>query len=247
MKKLIVVILLSSLAIPHLFAQDAEKKNGLKVGKGDKIVINIGTDMWQEEIDAINISGYSPTFDLYGMNNIPFGKSKFSFALGFGFGIHNMRSNAMPVQEKAFNPITLQNEETGKTIFSTIPNQVNGKDIEYMVNKFTFSYFDIPLEFRYSVENKKGKSIKLAAGGKIGYLMNNHTKYRGTDLADGEGDVKYKNFAIPNVDPLRYGVSARFSYGIVGVYGYYSLSKTFKKDKGPEMFPISLGISITPL
>ena len=44
MKKLIVVILLSSLAIPHLFAQDSIQKKGLKVGKGDKIVINIGAD-----------------------------------------------------------------------------------------------------------------------------------------------------------------------------------------------------------
>jgi hypothetical protein len=234
MKKLFAIFLFSCFCISIVFAQDEGKTAGISSSKGDRVVVNFHTDLWQTDDSSMTISGYSPGFDIYGMYNIPLGKSKFGLALGFGVGTHNIRSNAMPVADS-----------TEKTIFIEIPEYKFNKEVKYDINKLTVAYFDIPLELRFRTENKKGKAIKFSVGGKLGYLINSHTKYKGTDLGDGDGDVKYKSFKIPNLEPLRYGATLRFGYSFFNVYGYYSLSKLFKADKGPEMYPISVGIAFT--
>jgi len=251
MKKLIVIILFSAIGIYSAKAQDEKAKDegnkgGFSLGKQDKLMLNFYTDLWQDVDSSMTVSAYSPGFDVYGMYNIPFGKSKFGLGFGFGFGTHNIRSNAMPANEVKFDTTSGHNVETGKTIFERIPDYVNNKEINYDINKLTLTYFDIPLELRYKTETKKDKTIKFAIGFKAGYLLSSHTKYKGNDQAGGDADVKYKTYKIKNLEPLRYGATIRFGYGLYNIFAYYSLSKIFKADKGPEMYPISAGICITP-
>jgi hypothetical protein len=165
--------------------------------------------------------------------NIPL-SGKFSMGLGLGVGTHNLNTNAFLVED------TLK-----KTVFVKIPKTVNGKSIDYDINRLTLAYLDIPLEFRFTSTNKKDKKIKLALGVKGGYLINNHIKYKGTDTSDGVGETKFKIFKTPNLETLRYGATFRFGYANYNIFGYYSLSKIFKTDKGPEMYPISLGIGLS--
>ena len=187
------------------------------------------------------------------MYGIPFGKSKFSFGYGLGFGTDNLRSDAVPINQVQWDAATSQNVLTGNTVFSRIPDYINNNEIKFDNNKLVLSYFDIPLELQFKAENKKGKMFKFSIGGKAGYLLSIHTKYKGTkyigDVNDpdlGTVDVKYKSYKIKNLESLRYGVSAKFGVGIFNIFGYYSLSKLFKNDKGPEMYPISVGICLTP-
>lgn len=264
MKKLIAIILFSAIGIysvkaqvetsppagiSSVKAQDEGDKGGFSFGKEDKLMLNFYTDLWQNVDSAMTVSAYSPGFDVYGMYNIPFGKSKFGLRLGLGFGTHNIRSDAMPADEMKYDSV-LGNIET--TIFERIPDYVINKEIKYDINKLTLTYFDIPLELRYKTENQKGKAIKFAIGFKAGYLLSSHTKYKGTKYKgnindpDMGKDIKVKTYKIKNLEPLRYGATVRFGYGIYNIFGYYSLSKIFKADKGPEMFPISVGICITP-
>ena len=246
MKKVLIFILFSSFFISAIYAQDQSNTNSIKKGKSDRIIINLCTDIWKNADPGMTVSPYSPGFDIYGMYDTPLGKSKFSFALGLGFGTENLRSDAMPENETKFDSTLAQYVETGKTIFERIPDYVNNKKINYDINKLTLTYLDIPLELRFRKENKKGKAFKFSIGGKLGYLVNSHTKYKGTDLTDGDGNVKYKTYNIPNIEPLRYGAMVRFGYSFFNIYGYYSFSKIFKENKGPQMYPISVGICITP-
>jgi hypothetical protein len=255
MKKLIAIILFSAIGIYSVKAQDEGAivkaqdegaKGGLALGKQDELMFNFYTDLWQNVDPSIKVSAYSPGFDVYCMHNIPFGKkSKFGFRLGIGLGTQNLHSNATPTDEIRHDSV-LGNIKTGNTIFERIPDYVNNKEIKYDINKLTLTYFDIPLELRYKTENKNGKAIKFAIGFKTGYLLISHTKYKGDDLSGGDFDVKYKTYKIKNLEPLRYGATIRFGYGVWNIFGYYSLSKIFKADKGPEMYPISIGICITP-
>lgn len=246
MKKFFVILILTFFAIGTIHAQDTPK--GLSMGKGEKIIINLYTDMWQGADSSLTVNSFNPGFAFYFMYHIPFGKSKFSINIGFGIGSHNLHSDAYPTKEMEFDTVTATYNYTGNTVFERIPESVNNKKIEYDVNKLSLTYFDVPVEFKYGTENKKGKAIKFALGFKAGYMVNNHTKYRGNDFFTGsEDNIKYKNFRTPNLDPLRYGVTARFSYSMYGVFGYYSLTKIFKADKCVEMYPISLGIAISLL
>lgn len=240
MKKTIIILIIS------LFAFSSVKAQSLSMGKGEKIILNLYSDIWQGADSSVTVNGFNPGFAFYFMYHVPFGKSKFSFNIGFGFGSHNLNSDASPAKEMTLDT-ALGYVYTGNTVFNRIPESVNNKKIEYDVNKLSITYFDVPVELKYTSENKKGKAIKLAVGFKAGYVVNNHTKYRGDDfstLSDGE-EIKFKSFKIPNIEPLRYGATARFSYGMFGVFGYYSLSKIFKTGHGPEMYPISAGVSLS--
>lgn len=232
MKKL---ILIAAFIISCGFAASAQDEAGTGILKngGDRFSVDIFSDMWQMDSDTnITIKSINPGFNFNYFFNIPL-SGKFSMGLGLGVGTHNMHSNAMPVDTFKNNTFTQ---------FRKIPETVNGKNIDYDINKLALAYLDIPLEFRFTTTTEKGKKIKLALGIKGGYLINNHIKYKGTDFSDGEGDIKFKEYKIANLETLRYGATFRFGYANYHVFGYYSLSKLFKADKGPEMYPISLGI-----
>ena len=81
--------------------------------------------------------------------------------------------------------------------------------------------------------------FRFSIGGKIGYMVNNHIKF----VSEG---LKIKSYNIKDVNPLRYGVTARVGYKMYNLFVYYSLSTLFEKDKGTEMAPLSIGISIIP-
>jgi hypothetical protein len=48
-----------------------------------------------------------------------------------------------------------------------------------------------------------------------------------------------------HINPLQYGLTARVGYGNLGVYANYSLSTFFKKNEGPELYPVSVGLTLT--
>ncbi|MFH0866881.1 MAG: outer membrane beta-barrel protein [Bacteroidota bacterium] len=253
MKKTFILLVLSFFTFGSIIAQDSPK--GLSMGKGEKIILNLYSDMWQGADSSLTVNSFNPGFAAYFMYNIPLGKSKFSFKIGFGIGSHNLHSDAYPIKEIKFDSASATDVYTGNTIFERIPGNAFNKKIEYDVNKLSLTYFDVPVEFKYSSENKKGKAIKFALGFKAGYLINGHTKYRGTKYESniindpdlGEADIKIKVYKIFNIETLRYGATVRFNYGMYGVFGYYSLSKIFKAGKGVEMYPISVGIALALL
>jgi hypothetical protein len=94
----------------------------------------------------------------------------------------------------------------------------------------------------------KNNAFKFYLGGKIGLMLSNHTKYNGDDYEENypTGSIRIKEYKIANVNKYRYGLTARIGWKWIQVYGYYSISKLFKKDLGPDMYPISVGLTISP-
>ena len=220
MKKLLilasVIFLFSS-----VYSQD--KKVNLKKNFGVKI--DVFSDIWMDIPDDITLKTINRGCDIYGMYNFPIKESNFSFAIGFGLGIHNMYSN------------TIAGVINDSTIFGVIPDSTT-----YKKSKISVTYFDIPIEFRFKTKSK----LTIAAGFKAGYLINKHSKYKGKDLTGLNIDVIQKTTDIRNLESLRFGPTLRVGYDWFNLSAYYSLSKLFIKEKGPEMYPISVGITLTP-
>jgi hypothetical protein len=158
------------------------------------------------------------------------GNGSFGIALGIGIGTHNLYSDGLLSIDTA-------QMTKGNTIFVKIPD-----NIDYVVNKFTVTYFDIPLEIRF---HPKGK-FNMAAGFKTGLLLNSHTKYSGDDFAGSGDKVKMKYYKIKNIETLRYGITGRIGYKWINVTFFYSISNVFEDGKGPELYPISIGLALTP-
>jgi len=223
MKKLL--ILLFSFVFINSFAQvmteDAKRK--FTIG------MDVFTDLWQDIPNDFDPGTLNPGINVFGTYNYLFGKSNVSFSPGLGFGVHNL-----------FNSSFLVN--TGdSSYFQPILDSLPGQD--YKKSKLVVTYLDIPFEVRY----KSKSDFRLAIGFKFGFLMRAHTKYKGDDYQSGNSDlIIYKKSKINLLEKNRYGFTARIGYKWLNLWGYYQLSTLFQKDYGPEMYPISIGLTIIP-
>ncbi len=91
----------------------------------------------------------------------------------------------------------------------------------------------------------------MAAGFKLGFLVGSKWKYKGDEFRgirnDTDGTIKFREAGIPHMERLRYGVTARGGYGPFNLHFYYGFSKLFKTGEGPDMQPMTFGISINGL
>jgi hypothetical protein len=246
MKKYFFTILMLSASV-CLFAQEVEedKTNSEKAkeavaamkpkssGSRDRLVVDLTFDQWLHDENGLKLKWHSRGFNTYFMYDIQLGKKKklFSVAPGLGISTSSIFHNAI-VSEDTVNGTTF-------TIDPTITDN-------YKKNKFGLTYVDIPLELRFrSTPNAKNKSWKFALGFKAGVLIDSKVKVK---QEDANGNMKiYKEKRYSDLNRFRYGATVRFGYGPFNFFGFYSLAKLFDKGMGPDITPISMGISINGL
>jgi hypothetical protein len=224
MKKILILlfVFISSLS----FGQEKKPVNIPNfVTKQDKLVLNLTLDNWLKTTQGVDVKAFrSRGFSFLLMNEKIYGEGNFAIAWGLGFSSQNVHSNTFPTY----------NNDGSKTFMHPFPDTLN-----YDLNKLSCNFIDAAFEFRLRTnENESRKRFKFSAGIKCGYLVQSHTKYE-------DNDVKIKTYDIKNLNKFQYGIIARIGYGKWGVNGYYSLVNLFENDKGPELVPVSIGISFT--
>ncbi len=191
---------------------------------------NIGMDIynnfWMGIPDRVVQKGINMGYSVYGMYNYRLKESNYSLAGGAGITSIKFASNSL-IRDVAADVIT----------FDTIPSGIN-----YDRSKITFSYFDIPIEFRY----KSDKEFRFAIGVKLGFRLNNHTTYKGDRLDGSETAVTVKQKGIRNVEKMLVTSTLRIGYKWINFNFNYSLSKIFEIEKGPEIYPFSVGLTLMP-
>jgi len=222
MKKILIIVL--GLIAFNSFSQELSEETKRKFSFG----VDIFTDIWQDLPKTIEPATINQGVNIFGSYNYIINGGNFSLSPGIGLSYHNLNNKS------------LTNTIGDSTVFYPVPDSIN-----FRRTKFTLGYFDIPIELRYKSKN----DIRFAFGFKFGFLMTAFTKYKGDDFRlpnDNNKLVIYKKARIPNVSKFRYGLSMRLGYKWLNVWGYYQLSTVFDKGKGPEMYPISVGISLMP-
>lgn len=106
----------------------------------------------------------------------------------------------------------------------------------YTKNKLTTWYMNIPLmlEFQQPIGSK---TLYVAAGAYGGLKLGSHTKLKTNN------DDKTKDRKDFHLNTLRYGLRAQVGFDNFGLYCNYSLESMFKTDEGPEVYPISMGVT----
>lgn len=235
MKKVLLIILLFTTAIAS--AQDAK----LGILKRLTTRVDLFTDIWQFKNDSIKPGKVNPGISFYIMLDNPIGegnKTPWSYAIGAGITSENLYNNVLIGYK-------VNTSNIYETYFYKVPLKTpapNSTAVTYKKDKMVFSYLDLPFELRFRTDN----GFKVAVGAKYGLLMGFHTKYRGTDPEGKLGTVKLKTSSTTNMQTSRYGATFSVGYKGLMVNGYYQLSKVFKDGVGPDMYPISLGISLHP-
>ena len=197
----------------------------------EQIVLNINADRWVGAPNQMDIKPYSAGVDIYYMNPIFWRNRNVSIAVGTGVSVQNIKSNVQLY------------DSSGYTVFKEIPDSV-----DYLTNKISTVYFDIPIELRFRTRPiVKKRNIKFVLGFKIGYNVQRYMKYEGDNFnsLDEYSQIKYKTYKIHNMLTYRYGVFARVGYGKFNLTAYYALTSLFKKGRAPEIIPFSVGLSVT--
>jgi len=247
MKKIILSILcICVLSIQVLMAQLKTNDNEAKEAREqvtDKFIVDIFHDLWQDVPPGVDLRAIQQGISLSAMYNINLFESNFSVAAGLGISCHNLYSNAVPTRnfQDVNDPII-----SAKTIFVSL-NQYYNKEIDYDRNKLSLTYLEIPMEFRFKTNPVNDRPFRISLGAKVSYNINNHTKYKGEDVVENTNEtIILKKHNIPGIADWSYGVFARIGYGHFNLYAAYSLSKIFKEDEGPQIYPISIGLAIIP-
>ena len=94
---------------------------------------------------------------------------------------------------------------------------------------------------QFSRRNRE--AFYISAGAIGGYRLKSYTKV--ISKIDGER-TKDKNKDSFALNDFRYGAHLRFGFKALNFYGTYYLSSMFEDNKGPELYPISFGVSFYP-
>ncbi len=219
---LLMALLLIQPAHSQVVNETTKKKFNIGFGMFDDLVLNPPS--------GIKIRTIDQGVDLFALYNIPFGKSNFSFSLGLGMSAHNIYGDF----------VVRKNGDTTKLV--KIPSEVS-----YKRSKMNVVYLELPLEF-----NLKTKSdVKITLGGKVGYMIGSHAKYKGNAIDsmymfNTGSKITVKQANIPNLQPFSYGPTIRIGYKWIAINSQYMLSTLFIKNHGPDMTLWSVGLVLVP-
>ncbi len=198
---------------------------------------DILTDIWFDAPEEMDIQAINLGYNISSSYIIPIESTNFGVLLGLGITGHNIYSDAIQTEvlDASGNP-------TGEVGFTKLDSVISG--ISYSKNKIALTYAEVPFELRYY---NKDNGIKVSAGIRIGFLIDSHSKYNGEDyLFDTDDNLKIKIKDLDNISEYRFTPFVRVGWKWVNVTASYGLTGMYEQNKGPQMRPLSLGLSFTP-
>jgi hypothetical protein len=242
--KRILWLMMAFLICTTTFAQENERKRtpigGRPDIKGD-LLIDIGFNTLNNKPEELNTRFIpSRTFNIYYQHPINlFGDaSGFTFNPGFGFATDKL---AFTNNRNLFN-----NPEVGPESSRLAPiSEVYGANLSINRNNVGLTHFEVPLELRYHFNKRNyNKSVRVALGGKVGYLLNAQTKIAYSTNTGLERQIKDRQSY--GFSPIRYGVYTRLGFPGFNLWAYYGLNEVFRANQGPfntQASHLSFGVS----
>jgi len=112
---------------------------------------------------------------------------------------------------------------------------------DYSKNRFKTFFINAPLLFELNTGNNKKKSFHISTGAILGFNLQTKMKYKYKVEGDSKKEKDKQDF---NTNPFRVSLTARVGYGRFNVFASYSLTPLFENNKGPELYPFSVGVTL---
>ena len=153
---------------------------------------------------------------------------KFGVGTGVGFEFNDYRfSNRLPIDASE-----------GQIV---VDSAFVASGINVEKAKLSTSFVTLPVLFEYQTLVEGNKEFFVSAGIIGGVRIGSHTKVVYTDDgSDRKKDKDRGSFFIPRI---RYGYTVRIGYGILNLFATYYQTPLFENDKGPELYPFTIGFS----
>jgi len=181
--------------------------------------------------------------------NVNIAKNKFGFTSGLGFSLQNYFFTGS---------YTLIGDSSALMAYNTIDDK--GRPVEMKVNKLFVSYMTLPLLFEYQTNpGHRINSFHFTFGVIGGLRLQTYQKqrlYQWQDtyyLADDKGqkvasfyadDPVIRNHGPYHLNPFKLDASVRVGWSYLNLFATYSLTPMYAKNKGPVLYPWSVGITL---
>jgi Outer membrane protein beta-barrel domain len=218
--------------------KDKEQKMKLTYWQG----IDIGVNMLRTSSGSMNMTGANQWLDLTSNRSlsvrlnlveekIRIVKDYVGIVVGAGF-VYNSYGLGNNIQMKT----------SGANPDSTYGVKVDSLPYTYSKNKFRCSYLQVPLLLEFNTSTNPEHNLHISAGvvgsWNMGSLVKREYSYNGKDVKERmKGDY--------NVRPLNLELMARIGFNNFSLFGTYSLTPLFQDNKGPKVYPVSVGLSIS--
>lgn len=170
---------------------------------------------------------------------IPIKKHHFGFVTGMGTEWnnyelkHNVRLNPQGGANVYANVDEFTQDYTWGDIDTTF---------SYSKNRFKTWFVNVPLLLELNTGQEKNKSFHISAGAILGMNLQTKMKYKYNE-ADGDSK-KVKDKDSFNTNPFRVSLTARAGVGWFNVFATYSLTPLFESNRGPELYPFTVGVTL---
>jgi hypothetical protein len=153
-------------------------------------------------------------------------KTNFGVVTGLGWIINNYRLDS---------PNILIRGEDGSTTY-----RVSDRTVEK--NKLVTSHLTVPvlLELQLPSGNNE-RGFFISAGMYGSFRVGSHTK---VVFSDPGGREKEKWREDLNINAFKYGTMVRMGFKWIKLYAKCDLSPLFEKDRGPEVYPWTVGVTL---
>ncbi len=110
-------------------------------------------------------------------------------------------------------------------------------------SKLKTTFLTVPLLVELQMLGaKRSKRIHVSGGAIGGLKLGSHSKVIYKVDGNRNKDKTKDDF---NINPLRYGLTARVGYRALKFYANYYLTPFFKENDDPELYPVAIGFSLT--
>jgi hypothetical protein len=132
------------------------------------------------------------------------------------------------------------------TIIEDLNDELSGfmaleDEVDYVKSKLVTTYLTLPLMIEIQTNSySKSNSFHIGAGILSGLRIGTHTKLV---HENGKREIE-KNHGASSMNPFKIDLMGRLGWGKLNLYGKYALNSLFKKDRGIELYPFSVGLSL---
>ncbi len=165
---------------------------------------------------------------------IPIAGDRFGLLTGLGFQWNNY-------DLKTDNRlITKPATDSTKSQFSSFRDSDNMESVSK--NKFKATYLTLPILFEYNDKKLARKGFHISAGMVFGYRIGSKNKMKYTTPGGNNKKDKYREEF--NLNPFSMALTTRVGIGWLNMFATYNLSPLFQNDKGPELYPFTVGLTL---
>ena len=192
----------------------------------DRLIMDIYHSFWMGMPTQVSHMKFDPGFNVSAIWDFKLKEKPIAFGLGVGVSYYTQFSNAL-----------LRYDEPSDLMrYYVLPESV-----KYNLLKMNYLNVNIPLEFRYRHPN----GFKFSVGARVGLVCEVSQKYKGQDPSTASDTTMYKNLRMEHKMKYNVDVYTRIGWKFINAYYSFQVTPLFTNGKGPKIYPMSVGISLS--